>query len=235
MFCLWGNVQCTWQRQAHTEELLAMHEKDCMWADLLRETQCFIEPLGKHSTTPLRPSTPIPSTTQESQTYATENEAHNSSPDHNSSSTSSPRRSYASVLKIPSRTQSPAELKSTSTSRSRSPSPLETSREKKEPHSTPPTPTPTLTVEELRNRFHNKPSPFKLAAHQMPTNCDHFTAVATEALSNFLLSAIPAFRDFYLTFTMGSCRHPSQDQRFCSRGPTGPPGRNLRQRPTTGP
>lgn len=208
-----------------------------MWADLLRETQSWTEP-------PTRPTTPIhhPSTATlsnpEAQKRDTENEADvcDQSTILESCSTSSPRPSYASVLKGSRQHSSATESRSSPHTRPHSSFSANTPDPKYRPNQASPISTPTLTVEDLRNRFHNKPSPFKLAgAHQMPTNRDHLTAVASEALSNFLLSALPAFRDFYLTFTMGSCRHPSQDQRFCSRGPTGPPGRNLRRRPTTGP
>jgi hypothetical protein len=62
--------------------------------------------------------------------------------------------------------------------------------------SPPPRPTPpnpTLTIEELRRRFHNKPSPFEIEErkHKRPK-----TVAAAQSLSRFLDSALPAFSRF---------------------------------------
>lgn len=52
----------------------------------------------------------------------------------------------------------------------------------------------------------------------MPMNCDHLIVVVIEVLLNFLLSALLAFWDFYLTFIMGSCCYLSQDKGFVAVG-----------------
>ena len=59
------------------------------------------------------------------------------------------------------------------------------------PQPTPPN--PTLTIEELRRRFHNKPSPFKLEKRKKK---HPKTVSAAQSLSRFLNSALPAFSRF---------------------------------------
>lgn len=58
---------------------------------------------------------------------------------------------------------------------------------------------PTLTIEDLHRRFHNKPSPFqiekKLSQRSMKRSRNK-TASATQSLSRFLASALPAFSRF---------------------------------------
>ncbi|CAG8184219.1 unnamed protein product [Penicillium nalgiovense] len=80
------------------------------------------------------------------------------------------QRTYASVLQQPTRS-----------------SPPPTTR----PQPTPPN--PTLTIEELRRRFHNKPSPFKLEKRKKKRPK---TVSAAQSLSRFLNSALPAFSRF---------------------------------------
>jgi hypothetical protein len=136
--------------------------------------------------------------------------------------TSSPRPTYASVLNSHRQHQSSTEPQPTLTTFSYSLFSLGTPAP--DDRCSPPslTSSPTLTVEDPRNRFHNKASPFKPAgANQKHTNRNHLTVVATEALSNFPLLAFPAFSGFLSNIRKGSYRYPSPDQGFCSRRPTG--------------
>lgn len=224
-----GIRHCQWDPkwEHYVGELLSLHEENCMWADLLQETQSAMESFENRPITPLRPLTPTLSLIEQSPAQDIGNSADRRSSSPNLSLTSSPRPTYASVLQNPHRSQPPTQPELTPTTkayRSRSsPTPTATS-------------TPILTVEDLRTRFHNKPSPFKLAGvNQRYTNRDHLSTIATEALSNFLLSALPAFSGFLSDIHKGSYRYLSQDQRFCSRWPTGLHEKNQRQRPTTGP
>jgi hypothetical protein len=59
--------------------------------------------------------------------------------------------------------------------------------------------TPTLTVEDLHKRFHNKPSPLKpTRPDPQPTKTLQYNvaSAATDSLSKFLLSVLPAFTRF---------------------------------------
>jgi hypothetical protein len=73
------------------------------------------------------------------------------------------------------------------------------------PESTPPTQEPiipaksTLTIEDLHRRFHNKPSPFQLEnqpSRRATKRAGNQKASATQSLSRFLASALPAFSRF---------------------------------------
>ena len=58
---------------------------------------------------------------------------------------------------------------------------------------------PTLTVEDLHRRFHNKPSPFQLEkkrSQRSKKRTRNKAASATQSLSRFLASALPAFSRF---------------------------------------
>jgi hypothetical protein len=58
---------------------------------------------------------------------------------------------------------------------------------------------PTLTIEDLHHRFHNKPSPFQLRDkrnQRANKRTRNKTASATQSLSKFLASALPAFSRF---------------------------------------
>lgn len=58
---------------------------------------------------------------------------------------------------------------------------------------------PILTIEDLHHRFHNKPSPFQLenrTSQRSIKRTRYKTASATQSLSRFLASALPAFSRF---------------------------------------
>ncbi|KAJ5047003.1 hypothetical protein NUH16_003506 [Penicillium rubens] len=58
---------------------------------------------------------------------------------------------------------------------------------------------PTLTIEDLHRRFHNKPSPFQLEkkrSQRSMKRTGNKIASATQSLSRFLASALPAFSRF---------------------------------------
>lgn len=58
---------------------------------------------------------------------------------------------------------------------------------------------PTLTIEDLHRRFHNKPSPFQLEkkrSQRSVKRTQNKNASATQSLSRFLASALPAFSRF---------------------------------------
>ena len=230
-----GNVRRGWRSESQVR--LSLHESDCMWADLLRETQSWVEPESR-PTTPIRSltSTPTSPDIKQNQEHNVDNSGREQSPDSNSLSTSSPRTTYASVLKNRRQHQSSSESNPTPTAFLPSSFSPKTPAPEDRRSQLSPTSSPTLTVEDLRNRFHNRPSPFKLTgAHEIYTNYNHLTIVTTKALSNFLLSALPAFSGFLCNIHMGSCRYLSQDKRFCNRWPTGPHKKNPKQRPTIGP
>ncbi|KAF2184782.1 hypothetical protein K469DRAFT_688399 [Zopfia rhizophila CBS 207.26] len=66
-------------------------------------------------------------------------------------------------------------------------------------------PNPTLSIQDLHNRFYNRPSP--LERSQSTPRDDHtqdnLVIRATDSLSQFLLSALPAFTRFLLTIQEG--------------------------------
>ncbi|KAJ5982661.1 hypothetical protein N7451_012761 [Penicillium sp. IBT 35674x] len=79
---------------------------------------------------------------------------------------------------------------------------------------------PALTIEDLHRRFHNKPSPFQLENKTSRRSIKRLrkTASATQSLSRFLASALPAFARF-LTETQSNpdtC-YPSPPQFHYSR------------------
>ena len=175
------NVRCfacgvhayRWRSESHShaDMLLSLHEEDCIWAELLRETQSFTdsppsctESSRKRSSTPTDALTSTPTNVELNQAPITESKLQEPlQTQHSSPAAFTPRPTYASVLKTSPKSQPRAEPKSyTPISRSPSPLSLETPTAKAHYNSPSITPTPTLTIEDLRNRFHNKPSPFKL-------------------------------------------------------------------------
>lgn len=73
---------------------------------------------------------------------------------------------------------------------------------------------PILTIEDLHHRFHNKPSPFQLkdrGNQRANKRSRNNTASATQSLSRFLASALPAFSRFLTEMRPKSdTRYPSQ-------------------------
>lgn len=66
-------------------------------------------------------------------------------------------------------------------------------------HQPAPLPKPTLTIDGLHRRFHNKPSPFKLdkkTRRRSAKRARNKAASATQSLSRFLNTALPAFSRF---------------------------------------
>ncbi|KAJ5908747.1 hypothetical protein N7495_001429 [Penicillium taxi] len=80
---------------------------------------------------------------------------------------------------------------------------------------------PILTIEDLHRRFHNKPSPFQLEnklSQRSAKRTRNKTASATQSLSRFLASALPAFSRFLTEMQSKSdtC-YPSHPQLHYSR------------------
>ncbi|KAJ5904784.1 uncharacterized protein N7473_001700 [Penicillium subrubescens] len=120
---------------------------------------------------------PPPATTDQEQSTTPPNHSPDS-PQPITTITSSPRNqqtTYASVLQ-----QSPA---SPSESTSPTQEPIIPAK-------------PVLTIEDLHRRFHNKPSPFQIGKKTSRHRTRNKNVSATQSLSKFLASALPAFSRF---------------------------------------
>ncbi|KAL2838686.1 hypothetical protein BJX68DRAFT_248700 [Aspergillus pseudodeflectus] len=222
-----------WRDVEHTTaELLALHDDHCVWADLLEDMETFpnlpsYEPTGQlprtstieTKTEPLSSSSSIqprhPTTESQEPPQAQEP----LQPQVPSNPTPSSRKSYASILKTP--LNPPTRLKAKLTSASQSPGPAApetpTTTTCRYPSTLSPTrspiQSPTLTVDDLYSHFHNKPSPFTSADsnnHYFAISQHKLVSTATNALSNFLLSALPAFTGYLSNMQIGGsdCRPP---------------------------
>ncbi|KAL2782965.1 hypothetical protein BJX66DRAFT_319372, partial [Aspergillus keveii] len=150
---------------------------------------------------PEKPSQPQ----QSSQPQAPSTPQEPSQPQEPSTPASSHKKSYASVLREPPERLPRPATKLNSASRPPSPATLGTpsATAYRYPHSHSPTrslaQSHALTIDDLYNRFHNKPSPFTLTDtnhHHSAISKHKQISTATNALSNFLRSALPAFTGF---------------------------------------
>jgi hypothetical protein len=191
-------------------DLSKIHKEDCLWQVIYHDLKPFLPSPSNHTGTPSSATRstqitspesnirPEPHPTPTAPTPVNQAETDLESPAESSPArletaplaprpatcppqpiqpiptTSSPpkyqQRTYASVLQQPTRS-----------------SPPPTTRPQ------PPPPNPTLTIEELRRRFHNKPSPFELEKRKKKRPK---TVSAAQSLSRFLKSALPAFSRF---------------------------------------
>ncbi|KAL6231677.1 hypothetical protein BDW75DRAFT_219522 [Aspergillus navahoensis] len=238
-----------WRDVQHsTAELLALHDDYCIWADLLEDMEAFPNPpdelAGKHTTTSImatktsdligsptnQPRLPTTKLQEPPQSQVPSQPQEPSHPQEPSTPASSPRKSYASVLREPPERLPQLATKLNSASRSPRPAAPETptATAYRYPYTHSPTrsltQSPTLTIDDLYNHFHNKPSPFTLTDtnHRRSAISQHKqVTAATNALSNFLLSALPAFTGFLSDIQNGgyNCRLPHTQK--VSRGGRG--------------
>jgi hypothetical protein len=181
-----GTARYGWrsEEQCHAKMLLALHEAECMWADLLRQAQLLTKPCENRPSTPVTPSvrtnnsTPTPITTEQKQAFITEANTHKIPEAQQSSPSATPRPTYASVLKTPIELQQPNDPKCALQPPSSSPKTPTTKQHSSSPCATP---TPILTMDNLCVRFHNRPSPFKLRPSQRREPNPQITMAAANA------------------------------------------------------
>ena len=133
-----------------------------------------IDPVAEQSSTIPEPGTQHPQPTCSAEVSQSPQPLHSPCP---ATSTLDQRPTYASVLQ-----------------RFKPPLPQPTSKAYQAAHSL----RRTLTIEDLYRRYHNKPSPFKFGKKTSKSSADRArarnkNATATQSLTKFLISALPAF------------------------------------------
>ncbi|KAJ5743439.1 hypothetical protein N7533_010541 [Penicillium manginii] len=192
-----------------TGDVSKIHKEDCLWQVICHDLKPFLPSPPPHSHTPsANPSSQFSAVESSSQpkTYPTPT-AHTivnqADPDLETSAELPPAR-LESVPLAPRPTTVPPQpiqptLRTTSPPTSQKQtyaSVLQQPTTSSPPPTTRPQPTPPnhpLIIEELRRRFHNKPSPFELEKRKKKRQK---TTSAAQSLSRFLNSALPAFSRF---------------------------------------
>jgi len=181
-----------------TRELAEWHEGDCLWVDMLQD-------MDPSALDPIPLTTSLIEPNPESQSHGSSHSLQNEPTNLPQNESTSLNPTYASVLKTPpqpelklppctSQLPSPSSSK-TSTAQSCRNSVTSTSSSKiSTAQSCHKSGISTLTIDNLYKRFHNRPPPLNSTRFGMPQH--YLNIAATNSLSKFLLSALPAFTTF---------------------------------------